>query len=831
MSIGVVDATLKVTGFKKLQDQASKASKSIVLMSDELDKASGGFKAMGVAAGAAFGAIALASNKAVKAFGTQIKAERSLEMAFKGLGDEASGAAQEIKDLAAQLQKTTTFGDEATIQAAAFLRIQGMTKDQIKSALPVIQDFAAVTGQDLSKASILAGRAMTGSVKVLERYIGSIDDSTAATINSLGPQEKAAAVAELLRQKVGGQAAILRQSGVGAMQAYSNAVGDLWEEMGKLIDRPVREFFEESIVSVEAMTSALGNLAPWAKETLVTVGKFALVFSGAAAAIAAVALVIPQIVTGLGLMKTAFLVMKPAILGALLPVAAFIATAAALAVVIAGVRKTWEDFGSAFVFAAKEMFLSVLDIVKIWSRNVTEFFGRVLDSLLAGVKKMINTLGQLAFALGFEDLAKDVKAFENISFEMDLGLVGDAAKAASEIASKTFSSAAGAASSAGNGIAKAFGQAFDHVRDGFGLLKKDIAGALFVDPATKAAAAVAGDKDEPGGGAGPKGKGKGGSAAFAAAEAKKTSDKLSKISTKFKNDLAKEAADFAADQERKRVGRIQAGFGAVGAAAGGNIGGAVTGAFAAAGSALGPMASGALGLVDTFAGMSEAGRQFKESLGGAVSEIGETLAPLFDVLNVVLGIVMDTLGPIIEFLGAQFKIAAIYILFFIRGVRRVYISLLKLIDFITPGFLDLSDTVAELEQAQQGTIKKQHELQNSMGKTADAAKEAASSMLNIPRGVKVAAARFAATTAQAGTREFQDFIQRPGQAATNFSPDDTVIGVKDPAALGGGGTIVLQNVHINANDPTAFFQNLLEMVNRDHKRGGQALGGMFQGRP
>jgi len=33
----------------------------------------------------------------------------------------------------------------------------------------------------------------------------------------------------------------------------------------------------------------------------------------------------------------------------------------------------------------------------------------------------------------------------------------------------------------------------------------------------------------------------------------------------------------------------------------------------------------------------------------------------------------------------------------------------------------------------------------------------------------------------------QDFISRPGQGTSHFSPDDTIIGIKDPSKLGGGG--------------------------------------------
>ena len=38
----------------------------------------------------------------------------------------------------------------------------------------------------------------------------------------------------------------------------------------------------------------------------------------------------------------------------------------------------------------------------------------------------------------------------------------------------------------------------------------------------------------------------------------------------------------------------------------------------------------------------------------------------------------------------------------------------------------------------------------------------------------------------AGSKTFGDFVQRPGQAPTEFNPNDTVVGVRDPSALGGG---------------------------------------------
>ena len=38
----------------------------------------------------------------------------------------------------------------------------------------------------------------------------------------------------------------------------------------------------------------------------------------------------------------------------------------------------------------------------------------------------------------------------------------------------------------------------------------------------------------------------------------------------------------------------------------------------------------------------------------------------------------------------------------------------------------------------------------------------------------------------AASTQFNDFVQRPGQSPTAFSPADTIIGTKDPSSLGGG---------------------------------------------
>ena len=47
---------------------------------------------------------------------------------------------------------------------------------------------------------------------------------------------------------------------------------------------------------------------------------------------------------------------------------------------------------------------------------------------------------------------------------------------------------------------------------------------------------------------------------------------------------------------------------------------------------------------------------------------------------------------------------------------------------------------------------------------------------------------------------FDDFIVQPGKGIAKFSPDDTVIGVKDTSIFGGGGGTQITN-HFEINNP------------------------------
>jgi TP901 family phage tail tape measure protein len=61
----------------------------------------------------------------------------------------------------------------------------------------------------------------------------------------------------------------------------------------------------------------------------------------------------------------------------------------------------------------------------------------------------------------------------------------------------------------------------------------------------------------------------------------------------------------------------------------------------------------------------------------------------------------------------------------------------------------------------------------------------------------------------------QDFLMRPGQNAVSFSPQDTIIGVKDPFSLNGGLTIGQINISTNESLSENNMREFAEMIGRE----------------
>lgn len=70
-----------------------------------------------------------------------------------------------------------------------------------------------------------------------------------------------------------------------------------------------------------------------------------------------------------------------------------------------------------------------------------------------------------------------------------------------------------------------------------------------------------------------------------------------------------------------------------------------------------------------------------------------------------------------------------------------------------------------------------------------------------------------------GQKPYNDFLMRPGQDAISFSPDDTIIGVKDTSALGGSVTIGEINISGVDGDPQEIASRIAEEIRMEMRLG------------
>jgi len=165
----------------------------------------------------------------VQAFAEQERATKTMVTALEAQGTATPRTIKQYKDLAAQFQRTTTYGDELTLQMQAMLvQVGNVMPSQMKGALAASMDLAAGLGVDLRAATLLVGKAFAGETGSLTRYGIVIDKTKLKT-------EGAAAVLAAINERFGGQAQAQAETYAGQITQMANAWGDFKEAVGEAL--------------------------------------------------------------------------------------------------------------------------------------------------------------------------------------------------------------------------------------------------------------------------------------------------------------------------------------------------------------------------------------------------------------------------------------------------------------------------------------------------------------------------------------------------------------------------------------------------------------------
>lgn len=238
----------------------------------------------------------------VQAFRDQAKAVAQVEQGLKSTGNAAGRTLGDLTKMASELQKNTLFGDEdilqnATAQLLTFTNIAGDEFDRTQKAA---LDLATRLGGDLKSASIQLGKALNdpiANLSALSRSGIQFSKEQKEVIKSLaetGELAKAQGIIlDELEKQYGGSAEAAAEADGGITQ-LGNAIGDLGEEIGRVVVGMIGPM----VTRIREMVEGFTNLDESTKRVIVRLG-------GIVAAFGPILFFLPQIITQVRLLSVA----------------------------------------------------------------------------------------------------------------------------------------------------------------------------------------------------------------------------------------------------------------------------------------------------------------------------------------------------------------------------------------------------------------------------------------------------------------------------------------------------------------------------------------------
>lgn len=235
---GAVVMTIKLdsSGFDKSVDNVKHKNESMT----------GSFvKANLIIAGVQAGFTALTGivKSGIEAFKTQEKVETQLNAVLKSTQNAVGLTANEIKNMASNLQSVTTFGDEAILSGQnMLLTFTNIGKDVFPKATETMLDMSQALGQDLKSSAMQLGKALNDPIQgvtALRRVGVQLTNEQEGTIKKMVEMNDVAGAQKIilaeLEREFGGSARAMRDTFGGALTSLKNIQGDIMEEIGRFV--------------------------------------------------------------------------------------------------------------------------------------------------------------------------------------------------------------------------------------------------------------------------------------------------------------------------------------------------------------------------------------------------------------------------------------------------------------------------------------------------------------------------------------------------------------------------------------------------------------------
>ena len=171
-------------------------------------------------------------------YAAQIEAETKLEQVMQNTMNATAADVEVIKELCSAQQELGIIGDEIQLAGAQELATYLEKRSSLEALIPVMNDMVAqqygfnATQESAAQIATMMGKVMEGQVSALSRYGYSFTDAQAEILKFGTEEERAATLAEVVSQSVGGVNQALAKTPYGKFKQLTNSLGDLKEQFG-----------------------------------------------------------------------------------------------------------------------------------------------------------------------------------------------------------------------------------------------------------------------------------------------------------------------------------------------------------------------------------------------------------------------------------------------------------------------------------------------------------------------------------------------------------------------------------------------------------------------
>lgn len=276
-AIGVVKNLMLRVGadFSAVTTQSKKASQSMGSMMSAINRStsklnssiSGMNKVLGAAGIAvSLAGIVSAAKNAAAAFNEVQENNAALAQVMKNTMGATKEQWRSVLDLADAQQRLGVIDAEVTKAGAVELATYLGLSDSLETLIPVMNDMLAqqygmaASSENAANIATMLGKVMNGQTGALSRYGYSFTAAQEAILKYGDEAQRAAVLAQVVEESVGGMNRALAQTPAGRLQQVKFALGDIQEGFGKAVMTIATAF----LPLLNTVAAALQRIAAWA---------------------------------------------------------------------------------------------------------------------------------------------------------------------------------------------------------------------------------------------------------------------------------------------------------------------------------------------------------------------------------------------------------------------------------------------------------------------------------------------------------------------------------------------------------------------------------------